>query len=76
MNDKPLRPWLILLPDATIASAHCDCMAGLGEVCSHTAAVAFALYFKNPYMESISCTDKLSIWPAPITSKAIVQKKN
>ena len=39
-----LKPWIISYKNRTIAYAHCTCMAGLGEVCSHAAAIAFALY--------------------------------
>ena len=38
-------------------------MAGLGEACSHSAAIAFYLHVKNT--NPLSCTDKLSVWPIP-----------
>ena len=37
----PLKVWVALKLDGEIMSAHCTCMAGIGEVCSHTAAVLF-----------------------------------
>ena len=43
MNDPSLQPWLILEPDGTVISAHCNCMAGIGEVCSHIGALLFAV---------------------------------
>ena len=41
MNDPPLRPWVIAEENGTIQSAHCTCMAGLGEACSHVGALLF-----------------------------------
>ena len=35
LSEKPLTPWIIAKPDGEIITAHCDCMAGLGETCSH-----------------------------------------
>lgn len=32
MNETPLRPWIISCKDGVVDSAHCDCMAGLGDV--------------------------------------------
>lgn len=82
MNDTPLRPWLVFLPDGSISTAHCACMAGLGEVCSHAAAVAFAILFQNPELSeeelscaSLSCTDKLSKWTVPIKAKGPILPK-
>lgn len=43
MNETPLLPWLIIETDGSVISAHCTCMAGTGEVCSHVGAVLFAV---------------------------------
>ena len=39
LNEKPLTPWLVAEKEGKIHAAHCDCMAGLGETCSHVAAL-------------------------------------
>ncbi|XP_019861952.1 PREDICTED: uncharacterized protein LOC109590481 [Amphimedon queenslandica] len=39
--DKANSAWVITKPDGTIICGHCTCMAGLGESCSHVAAVLF-----------------------------------
>ena len=39
----PLKPWVAVEQSGVVVCAHCDCMAGLGEACSHIAAVLFAL---------------------------------
>ena len=40
----PLKVWVAFKLDKVI-SAHCTYMAGIGEVCSHTAAVLFLLFY-------------------------------
>lgn len=50
-------------------------MAGLGEVCSHVAAVAFFLHIKYSKVAVLSCTDKLSVWNVPKTAKVVFPKK-
>lgn len=37
-----LKVWLITKADGEVITGHCTCMAGLGEACSHVAAVLFA----------------------------------
>lgn len=74
MNEKPVQAWIIFLLDGSIDSAHCTCMAGLGEVCTHTAAACFALHFHNS-LEEASCTENLCLWNVPKQSKKIEFKK-
>ena len=39
LSDSPLKVWLAVKENGEVVCAHCSCMAGLGEVCSHVAAV-------------------------------------
>ena len=41
-RDTPLRTWFLAEKCGTVIAAHCDCMAGLCEGCSHVGAVLFA----------------------------------
>ena len=41
LSDAPLKVWLAIKENGEVVCAHCNCMAGLGEVCSHVAAVLF-----------------------------------
>ena len=41
MSETPTRPWIIANMGGKIISAYCDCMAGLGESCSHVGALLF-----------------------------------
>ena len=45
LRAKPLNPWIICETqrDGRIVAAHCDCMACLGEACTHVAALLFAV---------------------------------
>ncbi|KAH7947549.1 hypothetical protein HPB52_013148 [Rhipicephalus sanguineus] len=37
ISSQPLEPWLLVKQDGMVEAAHCTCMAGLGEACSHIA---------------------------------------
>ena len=43
LNKKALTPWVIVESTGKVISAHCDCMAGLGESCSHVASLLWAI---------------------------------
>ena len=40
-SETPLHCWIITEVDGSVCCAHCNCMAGLGETCTHVAAVLF-----------------------------------
>ena len=41
LRATPLKPWIIAEKEGKILSGHCDCMAGLGETCTHVSALLF-----------------------------------
>ena len=41
LNGTPLKPWVICETEGKILACHCNCMAGLGESCSHVGAILF-----------------------------------
>lgn len=43
LSDVPLSPWIIIQPDGKVLAAHCNCMAGLGEACTHVAALLYSI---------------------------------
>lgn len=49
--------------------AHCTCMAGLGEVCSHAAALMFTVLAAVDKREGQTCTEKPCAWTKPSTKK-------
>ena len=55
---KPfLKPWIASKGDGVIVAAHCTCMAGLGECCSHAAGTLFACESAVNILKNKTCTD-------------------
>ncbi len=59
-----LKPWVAAEKCGTIICAHCTCMAGLGEACSHIAALLFAVEVHNR-LKDTSCTSQPCQWLSP-----------
>lgn len=55
MNETPLKAWLLASMDGQIHCAHCNCLAGLSETCSHVAAICFAVSNINESREVVTC---------------------
>ncbi|XP_033740302.1 uncharacterized protein LOC117327441 [Pecten maximus] len=77
VTDEPHHPWVALKRNRPVITAHCDCMAGLGETCSHIGALLFKMEaaVRFGYTRS-TCTDESCLWnqcftkdvqPAPIS---------
>ena len=43
LSAPSLQPWVGVEKDGKVLCAHCTCKAGLGEACSHIAALLFAV---------------------------------
>ncbi|KAG8175943.1 hypothetical protein JTE90_026927 [Oedothorax gibbosus] len=66
---KYYEPWAVLDGTGKILSSHCTCMAGLGEACSHIAAILFAIETTIKLgLNKPSCTSVPCKW------KAVMQK--
>ena len=61
----PLHPWIAAKRSGMILFSHCTCMAGLGEACSHVAALLFAAEARNRLCKEASCTSQLCAWLPP-----------
>ena len=61
---SPLKPWVAAEKCGTIICSHCTCMAGLGEACSHIAALLFAVEAHN-CLKDMSCTSQPCAWLSP-----------
>lgn len=68
INETVLKPWVLCHQSGMIVAAHCTCIAGLGEVCSHVAAVLYAVESMIRSYENESKTDFLCQWNRPSTS--------
>ena len=65
MNDTPLSPWVVVEQSGNIMAAHCNCMAGLGESCSHIGAILFYVEFAVRVRDSKTCTEEKAYWLLP-----------
>lgn len=54
-----------------VCCAHCTCMAGLGEACTHVAAVLFFLEAKVRITGQPTCTEQSCQWILPAFQKEI-----
>ena len=69
-RETPLKTWLLAEKDGNVCMAHCNCMAGLCEACSHIGALLFAI--KAVRMQgSVTCTQEKSWWIMPSYVKEI-----
>lgn len=71
MSEKPLTPWVVCENSGKVLSAHCDCMAGLGESCSHVASLLWAIEAGCKRRDSLTVTDKKAYWVLPTSVKTV-----
>lgn len=64
VREKRLMPWVIA-SDGRIHSAHCNCKAGLGEVCSHVATLLFGVDGGVRIREKVTVTQVKAYWMEP-----------
>ena len=57
-RETPLKTWRLVEKNGTVCCAHCNCMAGLSEACSHIGAVLFALEAGVRMRQSVTCTQE------------------
>ena len=43
LSVSPLQAWVAVEKEGLVICSHCNCMAGLGEACSHVAALLFVV---------------------------------
>jgi len=55
LSAVPLKVWVAIKSEGTILCAHCTCMAGLGEACSHVAAALYAVYENTKVILPLHC---------------------
>ncbi|KAK7106644.1 hypothetical protein V1264_017874 [Littorina saxatilis] len=72
--EKPLKPWVIIEEDGTVLTAHCNCMAGIAESCSHIAAVLFTVDASVRIRDSQTPTQVPAGWVVPSTKDVVYRK--
>ena len=71
MREKPLLPWVICEASGKVLAGHCNCMAGLGETCSHVASLLWAVEAGVRMRESMTVTQKKAYWVLPPSVKEV-----
>ena len=75
LNETPLEPWVIARSSREIVSAHCNCMAGLAETCTHVASLLFCTEISIKIRESSTVRDRAAYWVAPSNSSHLQPQK-
>lgn len=58
LSQKPLTPWVLADENVKIIAGHCDCIAGLGESCSHVSSVLRAVESGVRIRDSMTVTQR------------------
>lgn len=63
-TEEKYKPWVCVGRNGCIVATHCTCAAGLGEACSHIAALLFAIesITQSRDRNEVSCTDIPCQW--------------
>jgi hypothetical protein len=62
MNDSSLNPWLVIARDGSVVNAHCNCKAGIGEICSHIGALLFSIEAAIKIRNSKTVSEEKAYW--------------
>ena len=65
LSETPLKPWLAVTRNGYVLTGHCNCLAGLGGVCSHVGAILFAVEAGVRMLKSRTCTSVPCQWLMP-----------
>ncbi|CAI5696237.1 unnamed protein product [Oreochromis niloticus] len=66
-----LDPWIIAEKSGRILGARCTCMAGLGETCTHVAALLFLIEETVKLRDSKTVTQETAYWLLPTASSKV-----
>ncbi|XP_077058645.1 uncharacterized protein LOC143711198 [Siphateles boraxobius] len=65
LNEPPLKPWVILNTSGQVECAHCTCMAGIAESCTHVGALLFKIEVAVRIRGTKTVTDVPAYWMMP-----------
>ena len=65
LSSPSLKVWVAFKASGEVLCAHCTCMAGLGETCSHIAAVLFTAEGNTRVKSQFSSTSLPCSWLLP-----------
>ena len=71
-SETPLSCWIIIELTGEICCAHCNCMASLGQACTHIASILFYLEAcTRLYGTSTTCIQEACQWIIPTYLKEV-----
>ena len=62
LSVPPLKVWVVVNDNGVVISAHCTCMAGMGEACAHVGAVLFTAEANTKAKHQMSSTSLPCAW--------------
>ncbi|KAG9260834.1 uncharacterized protein LOC125804596 [Astyanax mexicanus] len=65
LNEPPLQPWVIVSSSGQVDCAHCTCMAGIAESCTHIGALLFKIEAAVRIRVTKTVTDVPAYWMMP-----------
>lgn len=65
VSEAPLSPWVIIDEEGGIVSAHCTCMVGVSESCSHIGSLLFKAEAAVRVRSNTTATDRPAYWMLP-----------
>ena len=65
LSAPPLRAWVAIKQTGEVMCAHCTCMAGIGEACSHIAALLFTAEANTQAKQQFASTSLPCSWIPP-----------
>ena len=74
LSEKPLQPWVVAEMDGRILNCHCNCVAGLGETCTHAAALLFSIEAMVEMRDAKTVTQEKAYWLLPSAIKKVEYK--
>ncbi|XP_065651315.1 uncharacterized protein LOC136079507 [Hydra vulgaris] len=75
ISRPPLQPWIIAEKSGNILAAHCNCMAGLAETCTHVSATLFAIDASVRLEKSRTVTEEAAYWMLPSNVKKVTYSR-
>ena len=70
-SKPPLQPWVLVHCSGTVLIAHCTCLAGLAETCSHVGVLLHWVEIAVRIQNNTSCMLKENQWMIPKSMKAV-----
>lgn len=74
LGTTPLCAWVIACTDGTVQAAHCDCVDGLSETCTHVAALLFTVEANVRVFETGTVDDEEVNWMMPSTVEKLLYR--